>query len=46
MEKSKVEITATKRYNEKFFPFALAAATLLLLELIGSCVCGGIGVIA
>jgi Ca-activated chloride channel homolog len=34
MEKSKVEITALKRYTEQFFPFALAAAALLLLELI------------
>ncbi len=34
LEKSKVEITALKRYSEQFFPFALAAAALLLLELI------------
>ena len=34
MEKSKVEITALKRYNEQFFPFALIAALLLLIELI------------
>ncbi len=34
LEKSKVEITALKRYNEQFFPFALIAAALLLLELI------------
>lgn len=32
LEKSKVEITALKRYSEEFFPFALAAAGLLLLE--------------
>jgi Ca-activated chloride channel family protein len=34
LEKSKVEITALKRYSEQFFPFALAAAFFLLLELI------------
>lgn len=34
LEKSNVEITALKRFNEKFFPFALAAGMLLLLELI------------
>jgi Ca-activated chloride channel homolog len=34
LEKSKVEITAIKRYSEQFFPFALAAACLLLLEII------------
>jgi Ca-activated chloride channel homolog len=34
LEKSKVEITALKRYSEQFFPFALAAAALLLLELV------------
>jgi Ca-activated chloride channel homolog len=34
LEKSKVEITALKRYSEEFFPFALAAAACLLLELI------------
>jgi Ca-activated chloride channel family protein len=34
LEKSKVEITTLKRFNEKFFPFALAAALFLLLELI------------
>jgi len=34
LEKSKVEITAIKRYSEQFLPFALAAAALLLLELI------------
>ena len=33
LEKSKIEITALRRYNEKFFPFALAASILLLLEL-------------
>ena len=33
LEKSKVEITALKRYSEEFYPFALAAAVLLLLEL-------------
>jgi Ca-activated chloride channel family protein len=34
LEKSKVEITSLKRYSEQFFPFALAAAALLLLEMI------------
>ena len=34
LEKSKVEITALKRYSEEFFPFALAAAACLLLELL------------
>ena len=34
LEKSKVEVTALKRYTEHFFPFALAAAALLLLEMV------------
>jgi len=34
LEKSKVEITSLKRYSEQFFPFALAAAALLFLELV------------
>jgi Ca-activated chloride channel family protein len=34
LEKSKIEVTALKRYSEKFFPFAIAAAALLLLELL------------
>ncbi len=34
LEKSKVEITALKRFSEKFFPFALAGALFLLLEII------------
>ena len=34
LEKSKVEITTLKRFNEQFFPFALAAAIFLLLEII------------
>ncbi|HSZ84818.1 MAG TPA: VWA domain-containing protein, partial [Puia sp.] len=34
LEKSKVEITAIKRYTEEFFPFAIAAAAFLFLELI------------
>jgi Ca-activated chloride channel homolog len=32
LEKSKIEVTAIKRYTEQFFPFALAAAILLFLE--------------
>jgi Ca-activated chloride channel family protein len=34
LEKSKIEVTATRRYTEQFYPFALAAALLLLLELL------------
>jgi len=34
LEKSKIEVTSLKRYTERFFPFAIAAATLLLLELL------------
>jgi Ca-activated chloride channel family protein len=34
LEKSKVEVTTYRRYSEQFLPFALAAATFLLLELI------------
>ena len=34
LEKSTVEITTLKRFNEKFFPFAIAAAIFLLMELI------------
>jgi len=33
LEKSRIEVTALKRYTEKFFPLAFAAAALLLLEL-------------
>lgn len=34
LERSRIEVTALKRYTEKFFPFAIAAAVLLLLELV------------
>ena len=34
LEKSKIEITALKRFTEKFFPFAIAAAIFLLIELL------------
>jgi Ca-activated chloride channel family protein len=34
LEKSRIEITALKRFTEKFFPFALAAAFLLIIELV------------
>jgi Ca-activated chloride channel homolog len=34
LEKSKIEVTALKRYAEKFFPFAIAAVALLLLEML------------
>lgn len=32
LEKSKIEITTLKKYSEEFFPFALAAVALLLME--------------
>lgn len=34
LEKTRVEVTALKRYNEKFFPIALAALFFLLLEIL------------
>ncbi|HVV07410.1 MAG TPA: hypothetical protein VHC96_24445, partial [Puia sp.] len=34
LEKSRIEVTALRRYTEQFFPFALAAAVLLMLELL------------
>ncbi|MBC7849189.1 MAG: VWA domain-containing protein [Chitinophagaceae bacterium] len=34
LERSKIEITALKRYTEKFHPFAMAAALLLLIEIL------------
>jgi Ca-activated chloride channel family protein len=34
LEKSRIEITSLKRYTERFFPFALAAAALLFLEIL------------
>lgn len=34
LEKSKIEVTTLKRFTERYFPFALAAAALLLLEMI------------
>lgn len=34
LEKSKIEVSAIRRYTEQFFPFALAAAIFLMLELI------------
>lgn len=34
LEKSKIEVTALHRYTERFFPFAIAAAALLLLEIV------------
>lgn len=34
LEKSKIEVTAFKRYQERFFPFVLAALALLALEII------------
>lgn len=34
LEKSKIEVSNIRRYTEQFFPFALAAAISLLLELL------------
>jgi len=34
LERSRIEVTALRRYTEQFFPFALAAAVLLMLELL------------
>jgi Ca-activated chloride channel family protein len=34
MEKSKVEITTFRRYEEKYLPFVLAALGFLFLELV------------
>jgi Ca-activated chloride channel family protein len=33
LEKSRIDVTTLKRYTEKFFPFALAAAVLIFLEM-------------
>jgi Ca-activated chloride channel family protein len=34
LEKSKIEVSSIRRYTEQFFPFALAAAIFLFLELL------------
>ena len=34
LEKSRIEVTALKRYSEKFFPFAIAALAFLMTEMI------------
>lgn len=34
LERSKIEVTALKRYTEKFHPFALAAALFIFLEML------------
>jgi Ca-activated chloride channel family protein len=34
LEKSKIEVTAFKRYQERFVPFVLAALALLFLEIL------------
>jgi Ca-activated chloride channel family protein len=34
LEKSRIEVSSIRRYTEQFFPFALAAAIFLLLELL------------
>ena len=33
LEKTRIEINASRRYTEKFFPFALAAMVFIILEL-------------
>ena len=33
LEKSRIEVTALRRYSERFFPFALAAAVLIFIEM-------------
>jgi len=32
LEKSRIEVSALKRFNEKFFPFAIAAAIFIFME--------------
>jgi len=34
LEKSRIEVTALRRYTEQFFPFAFAAAIFIMLELL------------
>lgn len=34
LERSRIEVTALRRYTERFFPFALAAIALLLIEIV------------
>jgi Ca-activated chloride channel homolog len=34
LEKSRIQVTAIRNYTERFFPFAIAAAILLLLEFV------------
>jgi Ca-activated chloride channel family protein len=34
LEKSRIEVSTLRRYSEQFYPFALAAALFLLLELV------------
>src|SRR6185437_9309687 len=34
LEKSKIEVSSIRRYTEQFFPFALAAAIFLFLEML------------
>ena len=34
LEKSRIEVTALKRYSEKFFPFAIMALAFLLTEMV------------
>lgn len=34
LEKSRIQVTALRHYTERFFPFAIAAAILLLLEIV------------
>ena len=34
LERSRIEVTAIRHYNEQFFPFALAAIVLMLLDMV------------
>lgn len=34
LEKSRIQVTSIRHYTERFFPFAIAAAILLLLEMV------------
>jgi Ca-activated chloride channel family protein len=34
LERSRIQVTAIRHYTERFFPFAIAAAILLLLEIV------------
>jgi Ca-activated chloride channel family protein len=34
IEKQKIDVSITKRYDEKFYPFVIAAIAFLLLEIL------------